>query len=65
MIEVDFYSEDRPRCDMCDQGAIIHITMKDSIFVDEIFFCENHLKELYQKIDPLRVLVMTGKDIRT
>jgi queuine/archaeosine tRNA-ribosyltransferase len=70
MIEVDFYGKDTCRCDMCDRGAIIRLMMggenkpASRLALHNVWLCENHLKELYQKIDPLRVLVMTGKNIK-
>jgi hypothetical protein len=69
-------NEDRDvsSCFLCRQPCLATITLKSEkrqpipgrhyTSTYNIWLCQEHLKELHNTTDPLRVLVMTGKNIK-
>jgi hypothetical protein len=65
--------EDVASCFLCKQPCLARITLKSekkktligmiTQNTYHLWLCQEHLKELHNITDPLRVLVMTGKSI--
>jgi len=64
-IEVSFYhGQYSCGCDLCNQKTLLLISgYTKHGAIRSLWLCADHVKELLQLIDPLRVLVLTGKGV--